>query len=85
MSFFLANKNFHSRMSFSSNPIIYDIKREQLLAEKAEDITNGMQKTLKVITTKFKLAKEAMTEQANKHRREINFKAGDCVKVSTRT
>ena len=47
MSFFYMNKDFHSRMSFSSNISNYDLTRERIEAEKIDDIVNRMQKLLK--------------------------------------
>ena len=36
--FFFANKNFHLRMMFESNDIIYNFIRKRLLVAKAENI-----------------------------------------------
>ena len=47
MFFFYMNKDFHSRMSFSSNTSDYDLTRERIEAEKIDDIINRMQKLLK--------------------------------------
>ena len=43
MSFFYANKEFHSYISFNSNIIDYAIIRKRLNAIKAKDIIDHMQ------------------------------------------
>ena len=41
------NKNFHSRINFSSNILSYDSIRERIEAKKIDDIVNRMQELLK--------------------------------------
>lgn len=84
MTLFFVNKNFHSRMNFSLNPTVYDIKREQLLVEKVKVITNAMQKTLKVMIIKFKMTKEVMMKQINKHKKKVISKEDNLIFFSSR-
>ena len=84
MSPFFANKGFHPRMSFGPDTANYTSTRDRLLAAKAEAITDSMANTLKVMTTKAAIAKETMAGQANKHRKEVSYRVGDQVFLSSR-
>ncbi len=68
------NKNFHSRMSFNSNIIEYESIRERLQINQVKNIFEQMNKTL--IFTREALIKirKQMINQANKHRKKINYK-----------
>ena len=81
---FFANKGFHPRMGFSPDPTAYLSTRERLLAAKAEDITDAMKNTLELMINNAKKARKAMTAQANKHRKEVTYKEGDMVFLSSR-
>ena len=67
------NKDFYSRMSFSSNTSNYDSIRERIEAEKIDDIVNRMQKLLKFDQKHMKKIKSTMQKQVNKHRKEMKY------------
>ena len=73
MSFFYINKDFHSRMSFSSNTPNYNSTRERIETEKIDDIVNRMQKLLKFDQKRMKEVRSTMRKQINKHRKEIKY------------
>ncbi len=72
--FFFMNKNFHSHMSFDSDIIEYESTRERLQINWVKNIFDHMNKTL--IFTREALIKtwEQMMNQANKHRKKVNYK-----------
>ena len=84
MSFFYMNKDFHSRMSFSSNTSNYDSTRERIEAEKINDIINRMQKLLKFDQKHMKEIRSTMRKHINKHRKEIKYQIDDSVKLSSK-
>ena len=83
MSFFYINKDFHSRMSFSSNISNYDSTRERIEAEKINDIVNRMQKLLKFDQKHIKKIRSIMRKQVNKHRKEMKYQIDDSVRLSS--
>ncbi len=72
--FFFMNKSFHSRMSFDPDIIEYESTRERLQIARAEDIFNHMNKTLIFAREALIKTREQMMNQANKHRKKINYK-----------
>ena len=78
------NKDFHSRMSFSSNISNYNLIRERIEAEKINDIVNRMQKLLKFDQKHMKKIKSTMRKQVNKHRKEMKYQIDDSVKLSSK-
>ncbi len=83
ISFFI-NKRFHSRISFSLNLTFYTLKRKQLQVEKIKIITNLIQKTLKAIMIKIKTIKKTITEQVNKHKKEVIYKKNNMMFLLSR-
>ena len=79
MTLFFVNKDFHFRMSFSSNFTSYILTRKRLQTAKIEVITDLMIKTLKVITIKAKVAKNTIIIQVNKHRKKVIYKEDDII------
>jgi len=73
ISFFL-NKDFHPRMSFEPDVIEYESSRERLQAAKVENISENMNKTLKFARESLAKTREQMMKQANKHRKEVDYK-----------
>ncbi len=73
-SFFL-NKDFHSRMSFELDTIEYESSRERLQAAKAENISEHMNKILTFARESLAKTREQMVQQANKHRKEVDYEA----------
>ena len=84
MSPFFANKGYHPRMSFSPDHTTYASTRERLLATKAEEITDVMENTLRVMISRSTNAKESMAKQANKHRKDVSYQVNDKVFLSSR-
>jgi len=81
---FFLNKDFHSCMSFELDVIEYESSRERLQAAKAEDISEHMNKTLKFARESLAKTREQMMKQANKHRKEVDYKAGSKVFLNER-
>ncbi len=71
-SFFL-NKDFHSRMSFKLDTIEYESSRERLQATKVENISEHMNKILTFARESLAKTREQMVQQANKHRKEVDY------------
>jgi len=61
-------------MSFSSDIIKYESTRERLQIIRVEDIFNHMNKTLIFAREALIKIRKQMMKQANKHRKEINYK-----------
>ncbi len=74
LTFFFMNKNFHSHMSFNSNIIKYESIRERLQIDQVKNISEQMNKTLIFAREALIKTQEQMMNQANKHRKKINYK-----------
>jgi len=72
--FFFINKNFHSHMSFDSDIIEYESIRERLQINWVKNIFNHMNKTLIFARSALIKTQEQMMNQANKHRKKVNYK-----------
>ncbi len=72
--FFFINKNFHSHMSFDSDIIEYESIRERLQINRVKNIFNHMNKTLIFARSALIKTQEQMMNQANKHRKKVNYK-----------
>ncbi len=72
--FFFMNKNFHSHMSFDSDIIEYESTRERLQINQVKNISEQMNKTLIFAREALIKTWEQMMNQANKHRKDINYK-----------
>ncbi len=72
--FFFMNKSFHSHMSFDSDIIEYESTRKWLQITQVEDIFNHMNKTLIFARETLIKTWKQMMNQANKHRKKINYK-----------
>ena len=73
LSSFFVNKNFHFRMSFSSDFISYVITRERLLIVKAKNITSTMQNILNYVRDHVEITQKRMTTQVNKYRKNVKY------------
>ncbi len=71
--FFFINKNFHSCMSFDSDIIKYESTRERLQIDRVKNISEQMNKTLIFAREALIKTQEQMMNQANKHRKKINY------------
>ncbi len=72
--FFFMNKSFHSRMSFDSDIIEYESIRERLQINRVKNISEQMNKTLIFAREALIKTRKQMMNQANKHRKKINYK-----------
>jgi len=70
---FFMNKGFHPRMSFDPDTTEYGSTRERLQADRAKDISEQMNKTLIFAREALAKTREQMVNQANKHRKEVNY------------
>jgi len=68
------NKSFYSHMSFNSDIIEYENTYERLQIIRVEDIFDHMNKTLIFAHEALIKTRKQMMKQANKHRKEINYK-----------
>ena len=82
--FFFVNKDFYSRISFSSDFTLYVSTRERLQTAKIKVITDSMKKTLRMMIIKAKVVKNTMIMQVNKHRKEVIYKEDDIIFLSSR-
>ncbi len=71
---FFMNKNFHSHMSFDSDIIEYKSIRERLQINRVKNISEQMNKTLIFAHEALIKTQKQMMNQANKHRKKINYK-----------
>ncbi len=72
--FFFINKNFHSHMSFNSDIIEYESTCERLQVNQVKNIFEQMNKTLIFTHEVLIKTRKQMMNQANKHRKKINYK-----------
>ncbi len=70
---FFMNKSFHSHMSFDSNIIEYESTRERLQVDWVKNISEQMNKTLIFACEALIKTWKQMINQANKHRKKINY------------
>ncbi len=71
---FFMNKSFHSHMSFDSDIIEYESIRERLQVDRVKNIFEQMNKTLIFAREALIKTRKQMMNQANKHRKKINYK-----------
>ncbi len=71
---FFMNKNFYSCMSFDSDIIEYESTCERLQINQVKNIFEQMNKTLIFARKALIKTREQMMNQANKHRKKINYK-----------
>ncbi len=71
---FFINKNFHSHMSFNSDIIEYESTHKRLQIDWIKNISEQMNKTLIFAREALIKTREQMMNQANKHRKKINYK-----------
>jgi len=74
LTLFFMNKSFHSHMSFDSDIIEYESIRERLQVDRAKNISEQMNKTLIFAHEALTKTRKQMMNQANKHRKKINYK-----------
>ncbi len=71
---FFMNKNFHSHMSCNSDIIKYESTREHLQIDQVKNIFEQINKTLIFAYEALIKTWKQMMNQANKHRKKINYK-----------
>ncbi len=74
LTLFFMNKSFHSRISFDLDIIEYESTHERLQIAQVEDIFDHMNKTLIFAREALIKTRKQMMNQANKHRKKINYK-----------
>ncbi len=74
LTLFFMNKNFHSHMSFDSDIIEYESTCERLQIDRVKNISEQMNKTLIFACEALIKTQKQMMNQANKHRKKINYK-----------
>ncbi len=74
LTLFFMNKSFHSCMSFDSDIIEYESIRERLQIDRVKNISKQMNKTLIFAHEALIKTRKQMMNQANKHRKKINYK-----------
>ena len=84
MTPFFLNKGFHPRMSFDLDPTKPSSPHERLQRERARDITARMEEILGVARKALQETREAMATSANKKRKEVEYKPGDMVFLSSK-
>jgi len=73
LTLFFMNKSFHSRMSFDSDIIEYESIRERLQIDRVKNISEQINKTLIFAREALIKTRKQMMNQANKHRKKINY------------
>jgi len=73
LTLFFINKNFHSCMSFDSDIIEYESIHERLQIDRIKNISEQMNKTLIFAHEALIKTRKQMMNQANKHRKKINY------------
>ncbi len=73
LTFFFMNKSFYSHMSFNSDIIEYESIRERLQINWIKNISEQMNKTLIFACEALIKTWKQMMNQANKHRKKINY------------
>ncbi len=73
LTLFFMNKSFHSCMSFDSDIIKYESTRERLQINQVKNISKQMNKTLIFTREALIKTRKQMMNQANKHRKKINY------------
>ncbi len=74
LTLFFMNKSFHSHMSFNSDIIEYESTCEHLQINQVKNISEQMNKTLIFAHEALIKTWKQMMNQANKHRKKINYK-----------
>jgi len=74
LTLFFMNKSFHSRMSFDPDIIEYESIRERLQVDRVKNISEQMNKTLIFAHEALIKTRKQIMNQANKHRKKINYK-----------
>ena len=84
MTPFYMNHGYHPRMSFSPDTAIYPTARERRLARKGHDIAKFMEEVTNRGKQNMLRSQEAMRRSANRHRKDVDFRVGDYVFLSTK-
>jgi len=74
LTLFFMTKSFHSHMSFDSDIIEYESIHERLQIDWVKNISEQMNKTLIFAREALIKTRKQMMNQANKHRKKINYK-----------
>ena len=84
LSSFFMNHGFHPRMSFGPDSTLYKATRQCLQAQSAEELTAKMNEILAFTKQHLAEAQKAMSRQANKHQKDVNYEVRDMVFLNSR-
>ena len=84
MTSFFANKEYHSRMSFTSDDIKYATARNRIQAAKTKNIIDIMQNILNLVRANVDKFKKVIKNQIDKHRKKFNCEIDDKVFLSSK-
>ena len=84
LTFFFANKDFHLRMTFKSDDIIYNFIQKRLLIAKTENIIDIMINILKFMQSNVERFRKTMSTQINKHRKLVQYNFDDLISLNNR-
>ena len=73
MTSFYVNKDFHSRMSFTSNNQIYNTAKERIQAAKVSNIIKIMRNVLKLTQSNMKKTQKFMKRFADRRRKKVSY------------
>ena len=84
LSPFFMNHGFHPRMSFGPDLTSYEATRQRLQAQSARELTAKMNEILAFAKQHLAEAQKAMSRQANKHWKDVNYEVRDMVFLNSR-
>ena len=84
LSPFFMNHGFHLRMSFGPDPTSYEATQQCLQARSAGELTAKMNEILAFAKQHLAEAQKAMSRQANKHRKDVDYEVRDMVFLNSR-
>ena len=84
LSPFFMNHGFHPRMSFEPDLTSYEATQQCLQARSAGELTVKMNEILAFTKQHLAEAQKAMSRQANKHQKDVNYEVRDMVFLNSR-
>ena len=84
LSPFFMNYEFHPRMSFEPDSTSYEATQQCLQARSAGELTVKMNEILAFTKQHLAEAQKAMSRQANKHWKDVNYEVRDMVFLNSR-
>ena len=84
LSPFFMNHGFHPRMSFGPDSTSYKATRQRLQARSAGELTAKMNEILAFAKQHLAEPQKAMSRQANKHQKDVDYEVRDMVFLNSR-